>query len=75
MQIWLQRLCYPLKMSLPYTEKMCFLVEGKEEEIWESCWLMPAIKAKMDSLSYIDRSKLTTMPIYFDLSEIKIFEY
>ncbi|MDR0982645.1 MAG: RNA-directed DNA polymerase [Culturomica sp.] len=75
MQIWLQRLCHPLQMSLPYTEKMCSLVEGKKEDIWESCWLNPTIKTKMDSLSYIDKSKLTKMPKSFDLAEIKFFEY
>ena len=75
MQIWLQRLSLPYKKTLPYTEKMCLLVSGSKLDIWESCWLHPALKTKMDSLSFIDKNKVDAMTPIFDLSEINIFEY
>lgn len=75
MQIWLQRITYPLQKELEYTECICKLTNIAPLDVWESKWLVPKIKTKIEMSTFIDQDKLNSLSPVFDMSEINIFEY
>lgn len=77
MEIWLQRVTYPLKKDIDYKERLCQIVSKKDKglELWESTWLKPKLKSCLVPTKFIDFTKLKSMPTVLDISEVNIFEY
>ncbi len=75
MEIWLQRVTYPLKKKIDYKELLCQIVEKKSVTLWESAWLNDELKSCIDSTKFIDFKRLDSMPEVLDIAEVNIFEY
>ncbi|MDD3507417.1 MAG: RNA-directed DNA polymerase [Parabacteroides sp.] len=75
MQIWLQRISYPLNKNIEFTENICKLLNNDSLNIWESNWLNPKLKSLIESSRFIDREKLQEISPILEMSEISFFEY
>ena len=75
LQVWLQRIMKPSGISLNYTERLCQIVDGSVESIWNNDWLKEDIKlySSMQSIDIVDRTKLTEISSIMSEEEINIF--
>ena len=62
LEVWLQRISYSFNPNLPYTEKLCSLLESKKVDLWNSSWITDAaLKAKVDPSSIVNRRRLKAL--------------
>ena len=55
MQIWLQRVTFPLDRHIKYDEGVCKLVDNISEQLWNSDWISaPELKATVDASKIVD---------------------
>ncbi len=76
MEVWLQRISHPIDPAVPFEEKLCQVVCGKKEPIWNSDWISSAkLKAAVAPKNIIDRKKLKALKAIVRPVEIRIFAY
>lgn len=76
LEIWLQRVIINEKrLTINFTEKLCKIVEGNSEVLWESDWLAADIKNIIDTTGIIDASTLQDIESVIDPTEISPFIY
>lgn len=82
MQIWLQRITFPLSrnlskeksMSSKFSEKICKLVEGEEITLWNSEWINEKrLKSVIDSKKIINYEILNTIEPIISSEEVELF--
>jgi hypothetical protein len=74
MQLWLQRISYPISKEVLYDEPLCKLVAGELPVIWNNDWissndLLDAIKPEL----IVDRKKLDKISPIVPVAEMAIF--
>jgi len=74
LNIWLQRIAYPFKMSIPFDNKICLKVINTNVPIWESTWLEKNFKKLVDETDIIDRKKFNKLSKVVNIDEIQLFE-
>ncbi|MCH8879909.1 MAG: RNA-directed DNA polymerase [Planctomycetes bacterium] len=74
MEVWLQRISHPIDRTLAFQEKLCRVVCGKDEIIWNNDWLTSAkIKDTVASKNILDGRKLKALKPIVRPAEIEIF--
>jgi len=76
MEIWLQRISHPIDAGVQYQERLCHIVCGEDEPIWNSDWISSVkLNAAVAPKNIIDRRKLKALKPVVRPVEIKIFAY
>lgn len=74
LEVWLQRIGYPIDPSLTYEEKLCVLVEGKVVSLWNSSWVTDAaLKATVNPQRIVNRRRLKDAPPILRRNEFVLF--
>lgn len=59
LEIWIQRMSLKLKLELSLSEKLCQVVYGNKQNIFETNWISyPVIKTLIEANSFIDKNEL-----------------
>ena len=62
LEVWLQRITYPIDPALDYQEKLCALVKGEKPELWNSSWISDAkLKRTVDLCNVIKKRRLNAL--------------
>jgi hypothetical protein len=62
LEVWLQRISYPVDRTIDYCEKLCSLVKGKRVDLWNNSWISDAkLKAAVDPASIVDTRQLKAL--------------
>ncbi|MGE0021227.1 MAG: RNA-directed DNA polymerase [Draconibacterium sp.] len=69
LNIWLQRLTIKVDSSLRYNELICKKVFDKNEQIWNTEWLIDDLKNKIENTPIIIESKVKTLKAVISKSE------
>ena len=73
LDIWLQRISYPIEKDMEYKERLCGVVSGKEEiKIWASDCVKEEIQSAMKT-SFIDKKELHSLSYWIDEKEVALF--
>ena len=76
MEVWLQRISHPIDATVQFQERLCHVVCGKDEPIWNSDWISSAkLKAAVKPKNIVDRRKLKALRPVVRPVEIRIFAY
>lgn len=76
MEVWLQRISHPIDPSVAFEERLCHVVCGKDESIWNNDWISSTkLKAAVAPKNIIDRKKLKALKPIVRPVEIRIFAY
>lgn len=74
MQIWIQRLSYPLSQDISYEESICKLVAGDARALWNCDWISsPKLKGAISKTDIINREKLMHIEPVISVDEIELF--
>lgn len=74
MQIWLQRVTFPLDSPIEYDELICKLVAGRSERLWNSDWISsPELKATVEASKIVDCKIRNAIKPVIPLKEIELF--
>ena len=74
MEVWLQRISHPIDPTVAFQEKLCHVVCGKDETIWNNDWLTSAkIKDTVAPKNILDGRKLKALKPIVRPAEIEIF--
>ena len=76
MQIWLQRVTFPLDRSVVYDEPICKLVTGSASALWNNDWISSnELKAAVDATKLIDETILEELSQVIPTQEVELFLY
>lgn len=76
MEVWLQRISHPIDPAVEFQEKLCQIVCGKDERIWNSDWVSSAkLKTAVAPKNIVNRKKLKALKPVVRPVEIRIFAY
>lgn len=76
MEVWLQRISYPIDPAIMFQETLCRIVAGQEEDIWNSDWISSTdLKAAIAGPRIIDRATLKALKPVVRPAEIRLFAY
>lgn len=73
LDIWMQRLLISIGMQWDFSTKLCQVITGAKKELWNSDWLLPDFKSRIENCSLYDSSILNNTPSIFSQDEINIF--
>ena len=74
MQIWLQRVTFPLNRCIDYDETVCKLVAGNTERLWNNDWISSAeLKAAVDAARIVDTTTRDEIAPIISLKEVELF--
>ncbi len=74
MQIWLQRVTFPVNKGIDYDEPLCRLVAGNAEKIWNIDWITSCdLKQAVDAKKIIDGTILNGIEPIIPSGEIDLF--
>ena len=76
MEVWLQRISYPIDPAVTFKEKLCRVVCGQGDSIWNNEWISSTkLKTAIKSKNIIDQRKLKALkPVVLPI-EVRIFAY
>jgi hypothetical protein len=74
MQIWIQRIIYPLGQNAVFEEPICKLVANEDVSLWNCEWVRGKLKEAIISTAIIDREKLAEMEPVIPLGEVELFK-
>ncbi|ELV8746560.1 RNA-directed DNA polymerase [Vibrio vulnificus] len=77
LDIWLQRISYPIQPELPFSETLCNIISNHSEiSIWESSWINEnAFKTGALSTSIVNRDILNSCDSTISEEEVVLFPY
>lgn len=74
MQIWLQRVTFPISSNISYDEPICKLVCNEPIELWNNKWIKyKKLKNTIDVSMVIDRQKLSALESVIPIDEVELF--
>jgi hypothetical protein len=74
MEIWLQRISYPIDQKVEFHESICKLVKGEDVIIWNSNWITSKkLKSAIAAKNIVDHNKLKSLKPVVRTAEIRIF--
>lgn len=76
LEVWLQRISYPINPEIDYDESLCKLVIGKQADLWNNDWITDKrLRAKVDPRQIVNKKRLGSLRPIVQLSEFAVFEY
>lgn len=72
-EIWLQRLFYPLSQNMFFSEKMCRIVAGENISCWNNEWLGKKWQLWMTLKPFINKTTLASIPSIINPAEFSLF--
>lgn len=78
LQIWLQRVTFPISKSYDYEERLCkyVIAEGELQNLWNFEWLNQSLSQLMkiiEKSKIVDYSKLDTLVPIIPIEQVNIF--
>lgn len=74
MQIWLQRVTFPLDRHIDYDEAVCKLVAANVERLWNSHWISSQnLKAAVDATKIVAATTRDEIAPVIPLKEVELF--
>lgn len=73
LDIWMQRLLTPIGMQWDFSTKLCQIISGTRKELWNSDWMQPDLKQRIENCSIYDVAALSAIPAVLSIKEINIF--
>ena len=74
MDLWLQRVTFPIEPSIKYKEPLCRLVRQDQVQLWNNDWIdSPKLKKSLDPKQVVNRKKLGSMPPVVPPIEVETF--
>jgi RNA-directed DNA polymerase len=74
MQIWIQRVTYPLSQDIFYEEPICKLVTGEAVSLWNCEWIpSKQLKDAIAPANIIDHERLADMEPVISAGEVELF--
>ena len=74
LEVWQQRLSYHFNPTVPYTENLCQLVEGKATDLWSNSWITDkSLKAALNPAKIVNRSALRSLKPVVPRAEFSLF--
>ena len=74
MQIWLQRVTFPLDRSVVYDEPICNLVADRTTNLWNNDWISSnELKDAVDAIKIIDKAIRDEIAPVIPLEEVELF--
>lgn len=74
MQIWLQRITYPIDRRISYDEGICRLVAGDSDSLWDNEWISSEdLKTSVDAKKIVIRDVLDNMSPVIHPKEVELF--
>lgn len=73
LDIWLQRISIKYDRFITYEEKLSQIVAGGPDKPWNSDWLVPGVKAAIESVSIIDENEIKNINKVIPLAETESF--
>ena len=74
MQIWLQRVTFPLSRGIDYDETVCKLVAGNAERLWNNDWISSAdLRAAADAARIVETTTRDEIAPVIPLNEVELF--
>lgn len=74
LEIWIQRISVALKHKLVLNEKLCQIVDGSNQQIFETNWIEnKSIKKIIDSNTFINKKMLSNINVKIEKREVQIF--
>lgn len=75
LEIWLQRLRYPIKQDNKFDNKLCKNVSGNHDSIWNIDWIsQKELKDKITKTDFVNREELEKLSEIMQVSEISLFD-
>ncbi|WP_457617960.1 RNA-directed DNA polymerase [Lutibacter sp.] len=76
LEIWLQRLVYPINPNYDFDNSLCKKVKGVKHIIWNIDWLQDgSLKKTLTGIDFINREELKNMNFVLDKNEFDPFTY
>ncbi|HPC38128.1 MAG TPA: RNA-directed DNA polymerase [Exilispira sp.] len=76
LEIWLQRLTYPIDKNHQFNDELCKKVLNKEHTIWNIDWISnESLKIIIKTTDFIRREKLDNLDKIINRNEFDIFSY
>lgn len=73
-EVWLQRISYPLNMNLDFEERLCLLVEDKKMDLWNNSWITNAeLKAIVEPSCIVNKNRLNDLQPIIQPDEFEMF--
>jgi hypothetical protein len=74
LEVWLQRISYPIDAGVTYEERLCTLVQGTTAELWNSSWIHDTIlKRLIDPMKVVNRRRLKRLRPVVPRQEVTLF--
>ena len=75
MDIWLQRVSYPLDPDVAFDEPLCRLVRGENEQmpVWNSEQIFEELRETIDPQRVVDREELKKLLPVIPIEEVQLF--
>ena len=74
LDIWLQRIAFPFAPDMKFEERMCRLVAGQQEQLWDHTWIQnTALLNALDANKVINQQKLQNLEAIVSIEEIDLF--
>jgi hypothetical protein len=74
MQIWLQRVTFPLDRHIDYDEAVCKLVAASADRLWNNDWISSRdLKAAVDATKIVAATTRDTISPVIPLKEVELF--
>lgn len=73
MDIWLQRISYKIDPNIEYSDQLCKVLQKRESPLWNSEWLNPSTKNKIEKISLINQSIIDAMAPVITKEEVDLF--
>jgi len=74
MQIWLQRISYPLTKNIEFDEKICKLIDGHKVSLWNTDWISAKVLKQLMATNIIDKEALAVLNPVIPRKEIELFK-
>ena len=71
--IWLQRITLKIDKNFKYEERLCKVVSGENEGIWNNDWLEPSLLAGFSDDIIISREVINEMKVTIDKQAVSPF--
>lgn len=74
-EIWFQRVILKENIEIDFDEKLCKLVNGSSEKIWDNSWINSAKILKiLNDINIVDAEEKENMPELVEEEEIRVFD-
>ena len=74
LEVWLQRLSYPIQKDILYSDQLCKVVLDKSVSIRDNSWLKGNLFTTMESTDIVDRKVLENLDRIIQEKEVDFFE-